>query len=166
MDTARQYMLAYGGVHIYDAGFHLPYYGPDNDWLRVERDHARRMSASRLLPSELQVPRGMNDLVSNSRIYGAVNISTTHEARAAEASGEQLGDVLTVQITRDRLVENTAFDDLARLVRAGLDLYAMETARSKFAAAKARRDKVTNAPSQRLRETGESISSIRELSAG
>jgi signal transduction histidine kinase len=162
VDTARQYMLSYGGVHIYDAGFHLPYYGPDNDWLKIERDHARRLSASRLLPSELQVPRGMLDLVSNPRIYGAVQISTTHEAHAAEANEASFGDVLTVQITRDRLVENTAFDDLVRLVRAAMDLYAMETARAKFAKAKARRDKVTKAPSARLRETGESLGSIRE----
>ena len=44
VEAARQYMLTYGGVHIYDAKFHLPYYGPESDWLKIEQDHARRMS--------------------------------------------------------------------------------------------------------------------------
>jgi len=27
VDDARAYLKVYGGVHIYDAGFNLPYYG-------------------------------------------------------------------------------------------------------------------------------------------
>ena len=155
-------MHAYGGVHIYDANFHLPYYGPDTDWLKIEQDHARRLSASRLLPAELQVQRGMLDLVPNSRIYGGVQISTTHEAQVADNSGAGLGDVLTVQITRDRLVDNSAFDDLARLVRAGMDLYAMESAREKFARASKRRAQITKPPSTSLKEAEERLRSMRD----
>jgi signal transduction histidine kinase len=163
VDIARQYMHTYGGVHIYDANFHLPYYGPDTDWLKIEQDHARRLSASRLLPTELQVQRGMLDLVPNSRIYGAVQISTTHEAQIAESAGTGLGDVLTVQITRDRLVDNRAFDDLILLVRAGMDLYAMESAREKFSKANKRRSEITKPPSTKLKEAEESLGSIRDV---
>jgi signal transduction histidine kinase len=162
VDTAREYMLAYGGVHIYDANFHLPYYGPDNDWLKVERDSARRISASRLLPRELQVQRGMLDLVPNTRLYGAVQISTTHEAERA-GSVISIRDILTVQITRDRLVDNTAFDDLRRLVRVGMDLYAMEVARAKFERARQQRSKITRPPSTRIREVEENFNSLGDF---
>ena len=57
----------------------------------------------------------------------------------AQANNVPVRDVLTVQITRDRLVDNAAFAELRNLVRAGLDLYAMETARAKFAEAEKRR---------------------------
>jgi signal transduction histidine kinase len=162
VDTARDYMLAYGGVHIYDENFHLPYYGPDNDWLKIERDSARRISASRLLPKELQVQRGMLDLVPNTRLYGAVQISTTHEA---EQGGSEISirDILTVQITRDRLVDNTAFDDLRRLVRVGMDLYAMEVARAKFERSRQRRSKITRPPSTRIREVEENFNSLGDV---
>ena len=162
LDTARQYLLSYGGVHIYDAKFHLPYYGPDLDWLRIEQDHARRLSASRLLPADLQVRRGMLDLVPNSRIYGAVDISTTHEAEYAALHDVPPDDVLTVQITRDRLVENRAIEELTRLVRTGMDLYAMETARAKFAQAQQRRSNVPRPPSDSLRDTERRLRSLRD----
>ena len=32
---AREYMAQWGGVHIYDAGFRIPYAGADADWLRL-----------------------------------------------------------------------------------------------------------------------------------
>jgi signal transduction histidine kinase len=163
VDIARGYMLTYGGIHIYDANFHLPYYGPDTDWLKIEQDHARRLSASRLLPADLQVQRGMLDLVPNQRIYGAVQISTTHEAQVADDAGIGLGDVLTVQITRDRLVDNRALDDLVILVRTGMDLYAMETAREKFAKAKRRRSQIDKPPSTKLKETEEDLESLRDV---
>ena len=71
VDAAREYFKQFGGVHVYDAGFHLPYYGPDTDWLHIEIDHSHRLSRSALLPPALQVPNGMNNLPTQSRVFGS-----------------------------------------------------------------------------------------------
>lgn len=129
--VARKYLSEFGGVHIYDSGFRLPYYGPNTDWLRLELDHARRLSRSRLLPDNLQVHNAMQDLPSNKRVFGAVNVSTAHEHREAVAEGRRQAESLAIQITRDRLADNVAFGQLTRTVRLGLDLYAIARSRSK-----------------------------------
>ena len=94
VEVAREYFRIYGGVHVYDGGFRLPYYGaPENDWLRIELDHARRLFSSELLPEELQ-PRGtegLRFLPTLSRIFGVVNVDTASEPN------------LKIMITRDRL---------------------------------------------------------------
>ena len=70
VEEARRYFKQFGGVHVYDAGFHFPYYGPDTDWLHIEIDHSHRLSRSQLLPATLQVPNGLNNLPTQSRIFG------------------------------------------------------------------------------------------------
>lgn len=112
---ARDYFNRFGGVHVYDGGFHLPYYGdPKNDWLRVEIDHSHRLTLSQLLPPELHIPQGLQFLPTLSRIFGVVNLNTSEE------------DDLKISITRDRLRETAAFDDLSRIIRWALDYYAYE----------------------------------------
>jgi signal transduction histidine kinase len=112
--SADEYLKEFGGVHVYDGGFHLPYYGaPENDWLRVEFDHSHRLSSSGLLPKELQVPEGMNYLPTLSRILGAVNVDTSIETD------------LKIAITRDRLQEGTALTNLQFMTRWALDFYAV-----------------------------------------
>ena len=162
VEAARQYMLTYGGVHIYHAKFHLPYYGPESDWLKIEQDHARRMSVYKVVARRTEHTAGHERSRSERRLYGAVQVSTTHEAEMAQANNVPVRDVLTVQITRDRLVDNAAFAELRNLVRAGLDLYAMETARAKFAEAEKRRTNIDRPPSASLRETGEALSTLRD----
>ncbi len=129
--VAREYLSRFGGVHIYDNSFRLPYYGPDQDWLRIEIDHAHRLSRSRLLPEELQLRNALQDLPNNNRLYGYARVSTSAEQRAALAAGRRESDALAIQITRDRLVGNRAFEQLRRAVRVGVDLYALERARTK-----------------------------------
>ena len=58
--TARNYFERFGGVQVYDAGFRLPYYGVDQDWLGIEFDHSHRRNRSNLLPERLQVRRALN----------------------------------------------------------------------------------------------------------
>ena len=43
---AREYFEKFGGVQVYDAGFRLPYYGVEQDWLGIEFDHAHRRAAA------------------------------------------------------------------------------------------------------------------------
>jgi signal transduction histidine kinase len=117
---AREYLSQYGGVHVYDAGFHLPYYGqPTNDWLQIEYDHAHRRTLSPLLPESLQITRGLNQLPTVGRLFGVVNVNTSREPG------------LEIQITRDRLADTRAYRDLQCVARYALDFYAMEEARRK-----------------------------------
>lgn len=127
VQEARDYFKKYGGVHVYDAGFHLPYYGPDTDWLEVERDHAARLTTSQLLPPDLQIARGLQFLPSQRRIFGVVHVNTAQEREGAKNRGrEKTGEFLKIQVTRDRLVDNKAFQDLKRFVRKALDFYSVQ----------------------------------------
>ena len=76
---AREYMSHWGGIHIYDAGFRIPYAGAAADWLRLEVGHSHRLNRSDLLPQELNVKRGLNHLPTNPRVLGVVHIDTTRE---------------------------------------------------------------------------------------
>ena len=121
-------MAQWGGVHIYDAGFRIPYAGPAADWLRLEFDHAHRLTQSHLLPPNLNVHSGLNHLPTNSRVLGVVNIDTSREARMAAVSSAAQGQHLQIQVSRDRLVSNEAFHQLQDAVRFALDYYATRLA--------------------------------------
>lgn len=119
----RKYFQRWGGVHVYDAGFRLPYYGPDVDGLETARDFSRRMSTSRLLPDAESVRNGLQYLPPNQRLFGEVRVSTNDELNNQRSKGSPQ-DVLQIQASRDRLVDNRAFEDLRNGVRATLDWYA------------------------------------------
>jgi signal transduction histidine kinase len=131
--TARDYLRRFGGVGIYDGSFRLPYYGVEQDWLKVDRDQARRLNASALLPDNLVEARGMQSLPANRQLFGRISVSTNHEAKAWSRRRVQALPPLSVQVTRDRLVDNAAYNRLQVLVRATLDLYAMEKTRRRIA---------------------------------
>ncbi|MBX3001993.1 MAG: sensor histidine kinase [Caldilineaceae bacterium] len=133
VQDARQYFEEFGGVHVYDAGFHLPYYGQAQDWVRIELDHSARQWQSRLLPADLQVVGGLRDLPTTRRIFGVVHVDTSYEINRFNQKHEDEGcPTLQIQVTRDRLLENRAYDDLVHLVRYSLDFYAMQQARRKL----------------------------------
>ncbi len=120
----REYFESYGGVTVFDNGFRLPYYGAENDWLELEYDHSHRRNRSKLLPDRLHVPRALNDLPTQGRIFGVVNVNTSKENRVAGAARKSSGDVLKIQVSRDRLVANKAFAALKDAVRQSIDYYA------------------------------------------
>ena len=125
VQVARDYMYDWGGVHIYDAGFKIPHAGgPQGDWLRLEVDHSHRKNRSDLLPDELQAPLGLNHLPTNSRVLGVVHIDTAREALAAHKKEPPAKEYLQIQVSRDRLVTNEAFEQLRDTVRYALDYYA------------------------------------------
>ena len=128
VQQARDYMTQWGGVHIYDAGFRIPYAGPAADWLNLEFDHSHRLTQSQLLPADLNVRMGLNFLPTNSRVLGVVKIDTTREARMAALNGVPPGQHLQIQVSRDRLVSNGAFHQLQDAVRFALDYYATRLA--------------------------------------
>lgn len=130
VDEARHYLHSFGGVHVYDAGFHVPYYGVDTDWLDIEKDHARRLSKSQLLPAELQISGGMTHLPTNRRLFGVVRVDTAREALADLPTPQR--DRLSIQVTRDRLVDNEAYQLVKTSIRRALDFYAHNQARRVF----------------------------------
>lgn len=138
---ARNYFKRFGGIHIYDAGFHLPYYGPETDWLGIEMDHSHRLSESKLLPSHLQISKGLNNLPTTSRLFGVVHVDTALErSRAVRSAPEgRPPEHLEIQVTRDRLIDNRALSSLTNVVRWSLDYYAMEQTKRKLAEAEAKR---------------------------
>lgn len=159
---AREYMRAFGGIHIYDDKFRLPYYGPE-DWLSVERDHARRLSRSQLVPAALRVSKGLHDLPSRRRLFGTATISTAHEQETARERNLSDTEALAIQVTRDRLSDNIAYVGLRNLVRLSLDLYATEVARAKGAATTAKRDGSAPPPrpTEDLRAVRDAVSAAR-----
>ncbi|MDB6427098.1 ATP-binding protein [Curtobacterium sp. 20TX0008] len=128
---ARSYLRRFGGVGVYDNGFRLPYYGGEQDWLDIEKAHSARLVASRLLPDYLSVSRGLLELPSNRRLYGGVKVSTNHETAWRQQIGYAPRSGLSIQVSRDRLTDNAAYQQLRVLLRAPLDLYAMEAARDR-----------------------------------
>ena len=120
---ARAYFKNHGGVHVYDGGFRLPYYGsPESDWLTLEYDHSHRQYVSQLLPKEIQAFRALYDLPTLGRVLGVVKVNTSTEPN------------LEIMITRDRLAETAAYKDIVTTVRYAIDWYANETARRKIKA--------------------------------
>ena len=118
---ARKYFERHGGVHVYDSGFRLPYYGSsDSDWLKLEYDHSHRQNVSKLLPDEIQVFRALNDLPTLGRVLGVVQVNTSEENN------------LEIMITRDRLADTTAYKDLVATIRYAIDWYANESTRRKI----------------------------------
>lgn len=128
VDEARSYFKRFGGVHVYDAGFRLPYYGMvSSDWLHIQYDQASRLHKSQLLPDEYQVPRGLQFLPTTSRMFGIVHVNTPFEQEEAQKLGIK-GGYLTIQVTRDRLVDNEAYRNLWMIIRWAVDYYAMREA--------------------------------------
>lgn len=120
----REYFEKYGGVTVFDKGFRLPYYGAENDWLDLEYDHSHRRNRSKLLPDHLHVARALNDLPTQGRIFGVVNVNTSRENKLAEGTRKSSGEFLKIQVSRDRLVANKAFSALKDAVRQSIDYYA------------------------------------------
>jgi signal transduction histidine kinase len=123
VETVRDYFKNFG-VMMIDAGFRLPFYGAQNDWLGIEYAHSHRMKTSALLPASMRVERALNDLPSQGRLLGVVAIDTGAEERDATPEQRESGEYLKILVTRDRLVANKAYAQLSTVVRRSLDFYA------------------------------------------
>jgi len=91
---ASEMGLRYGGIRVYRNGFRvLPYGEPNDDWLKLAFDTARR---SLLLPS------------NNYNFFGEVSVSSERNPSLEETS------------SREGLIENAAYDSLKSFVRTAL----------------------------------------------
>jgi len=141
----RAYMDDFHGVHIYDAGFHLPYYGQkEGDWLGISDEQARRIGVSDILPEKYHVDDGLTRLPALRRTLGIVKINTSEEPG------------LEIAISRDRLVDTKTFRALKGMVRYAMHLYAMED--QKHNIEKSRKDSIMDFPSYKV----ESVSQVLE----
>lgn len=130
---ARDYFRKFGGVHIYDQDFRLPFYGGEgDDWLGLEYDHSHRLHLSKLVPDKLRGEGDLRHLPTNGRVFGIVKVSTNHEREVASVEQREKGAHLNVQVTRDRLIDNEAMGDLRTLVRWSLDYYAYLASAKKY----------------------------------
>lgn len=159
VQDARDYFSDFGGVHVYDGPFRLPYYGIQQDWLGLEFDHSHRKVRSRLLPSELHVERALNDLPSQGRILGVVRIDTGAEMRAAQRTKKKY-DYLKIQVTRDRLQINQAYENLHLAVRRSIDFYAVCSMSKRLRVAQLELPKESS--SQAATRVEQSLDSFRE----
>ncbi|WP_322084728.1 ATP-binding protein [Burkholderia sp. BCC1972] len=139
----RTYLSEFGGVHVYDGPFRLPYYGIHQDWLGLEFDHSHRKVKSRLLPSRFHVERALNDLPTQGRIIGVVRVDTGAEQRAANREERSNSEFLKIQVTRDRLQINNAYEQLRDAVRRSVDFYAVCSMRRRIEVAKRQRPSET-----------------------
>ncbi len=118
-DDAIDYMERYSGVHVYDEGFQLGYYGDKkNDWVGIETEQSNRILVSDLLPASIQEKYKdtfrLNYLPRMRRVLGVVRVNTSAESN------------LSIAITRDRLIDTEAFSDLTEMIRYAFHQYAFD----------------------------------------
>ncbi len=100
--TAVEVSAEYGGIRVYRDGFRvLPYGEPRDDWLKLAYDTGRR---------NLLVP------ANNTNFFGQIELSSDENVLLEETS------------SREGLIENEAFVQLAEFVRSGLEWAALRMA--------------------------------------
>ena len=113
-----------GGVRIYLDGFRVfPYGDPGDDWLRLDEVRAGRtrrlVVPTRELKEIEEVVPGRAWLLTpgNNQLFGAVEISRVKHPG------------IGINVSRERLVENEAFDQLRRFVQLGIYWMTIQYAR-------------------------------------
>jgi len=118
--AARRLANRQSGVRIYMDRFRVfPYGDPGDDWLDLDADRGKRLTA---IQPELEgeaatLARPMLQLPGNNQLFGAVSISRVRNPDVG------------LNISRERLIENTAFHNLKAFVRLGINWMTVEYAR-------------------------------------
>lgn len=115
-----------GGIKIYQDGFRVfPYGDPNDDWLGLDLIRARRtvkpLGITRELEDLEETIKGRPYLLSpsNNQLFGAVSISRLEHP------------TITLNISRERLVQNQSFYDLQDFVRIGINWLTLQYTRIK-----------------------------------
>jgi signal transduction histidine kinase len=140
--TITEFARTYGGVRVYRNGFRVPPYGePNDDWLKLAFDTARR---TLLIPS------------NNFNFFGQVMLDVEHNLLLEETSG------------REGLIENEAFSELQAFVRTGLEWGAKRVAslrERKVDPGKTRKPKDIEVPGRPSAALTSVISAVSSLAA-
>ncbi len=112
LSTLRRLGRRYGGVKVFLDGFRVFRYGePGDDWLKLEFDRSQRHTRTpeELIEESEYLKRPMLSLPGNNQLFGAVFLSRTSNP------------TISPTVTRDRLLENRAFEELTNFTRLGID---------------------------------------------
>ena len=151
---ARRLATEHSGVRIYLDAFRVFPYGDErDDWLGLDKDRAQRVTAvdAELTSAAKEVERPMLLIPGNNQLFGVVFIS-----RLANPGIE-------LTASRERLLENEAFDELRSFVRLGIDWLTVEYARY-VQDRKEKERPEENAPLHQLMLARERIEKAPELS--
>lgn len=125
-----------GGVRIYLDDFRVfPYGDPSDDWLKLNDIRARRTPQLLQPPTTLwEMSRYGNDrpellTPGNNQLFGSVDISRMKHPG------------IQVNVSRERLIENEAFNALRRFVLLGVYWMTVQYGRLTYTAREARREK-------------------------
>lgn len=153
--AAWQWIRENSGVAIVDHGFRIKPYGyEEDDWLQIGKDHQtnRRDWRSPIMlknfpiPDEIRKKESLNPMLflpANHQLVGAVFVESGH-TRHAETTAD-----LIPSADREGYLDNQAFHELRDIVRAGIEMLALndkeneerkEEAIAKQAFASARKD--------------------------
>lgn len=123
-----RYARRYAGVRIYLDNFRVFGYGePGNDWLGLDELRAQRIRTPfDLAPSldakaqDYDVPPFLR-VPGNNQLFGAVRLSQSRHSAGKHG--------IQINIARDRLVENQAFEQLRTFIRNGIFWLTIQYAR-------------------------------------
>lgn len=127
-----------GGVRIYLDGFRVfPYGDPGDDWLELDKVRSNRnrpvvSSEFKAIEKDNPDPRPWLLTPSNTQLFGAVEIS------------QQGHPDIEINVSRERLVENEAFEQLRRFVNTGI--YWMVTEYARVTHQERQRERDTRSP--------------------
>jgi signal transduction histidine kinase len=145
---ARKVGQATGGVRIYLDGFRVfPYGDSGDDWLGLDSDRARNLTGtpSQLVGEAKGLRRPMLYMPGNYQLFGYVTLSKKNNP------------AIIPNISRERLVENEAYEELKRFVRLGINWATVQYAR--FVA----RQQQEKKPSSPFMELSDSINRATDL---
>lgn len=120
MSSARRLGQTLGGVKIYLDGFRVfPYGDPGDDWLGISASKARNVTTT---PGELageaeDLRRPMLHLPGNNQLFGYVQVSQKNNPG------------IVTNVSRERLVDNKALQQLKDFVRGSVDWATIQYAR-------------------------------------
>lgn len=113
-DPVADFTRRVAGVRVYMEGFRvLPYGGPGDDWLDLDRDYARRI---RMLEIPPELGAGDPDesesfkILSNQSYYGAIFLTSDHS------------EGLEMVVSREGFLPNESFWTMRSIVRSAIDL--------------------------------------------
>jgi anti-sigma regulatory factor (Ser/Thr protein kinase) len=130
VSAAIRYGRQYGGVRIYLDGFRVYGYAErDTDWLglnALRAERVRRPSVDLTAQLDLEAAQMTRQpfllIPGNNQLFGAVFLSQS--SRSLES-----GEGIELNVSRDRLVENTAFEQLRSFLRIGIFWMTLQYAR-------------------------------------
>jgi signal transduction histidine kinase len=118
-DPLKKWAGRSSGVRVFMEGFRvLPYGEPTDDWLQLDKDTAERGRWSLDADSELtsQLKRAERDAEA-----GLIHLPNKHYFGAVFLT-ERDAPALRMLVNREGFIPNQSFDDLATIVRVGIDL--------------------------------------------